>query len=248
MSRFFEELSLNAWPALQTQHYDGWILRFAEGYTRRSNSISPLYPSTIALHEKIAHCEQMYSSRGLDTVFKITDAVQPENLDAFLAEHGYTASALTSVQIVSQDALITPAINTINASTTLTDSWLESYCRLSNRQPIPAMRKILENILLPRQFMMLTSGDENQIAALGLGVIERGYLELYDIVTAEALRNRGFGMQLMVHLLHWGKANGASHAFLQVMCDNPPALRLYEKLGFNEIYRYWYRTKALRRF
>ncbi len=245
MSCFFEELSLNAWPALQTQHYDGWILRFAEGYTRRSNSISPLYMSTIAPHEKIAICEQMYLSRGLDAVFKITDAVQPANLDALLTEQGYTVSALTSVQIARLDAIITPTIHTVNSNATLTEGWLESYCRLSNRQPIPAIRKVLENIRLPTQFMMLTQGDKGEVAALGLGVIERGYLSLYDIVTAQTLRNRGLGTQLMYHLLHWGKANGASHALLQVMYDNTPAFRLYEKLGFKEIYRYWYRVKPI---
>lgn len=31
----FEELSFNSHPALQTQFYDGWVLRFANGYTKQ---------------------------------------------------------------------------------------------------------------------------------------------------------------------------------------------------------------------
>jgi hypothetical protein len=45
--RQFEELTINTWPSLQTCCYDGWILRFARGYTRRANSVYPLYDSSI---------------------------------------------------------------------------------------------------------------------------------------------------------------------------------------------------------
>src|SRR5258708_12552591 len=101
MIRFIEELSFNAWPALQTLHYDGWILRFAEGYARRANSVNPVYESSLPTHTKISFCQQLYSARGLDTVFKITEAVQPNDLDSILEVEGYRQEPLTSVQTLS---------------------------------------------------------------------------------------------------------------------------------------------------
>ncbi len=63
VQRTIEELTLNAWPALQTVLYDGWLLRFADGYTRRANSVNPIYPSAVPLADKIAACERAYAAR-----------------------------------------------------------------------------------------------------------------------------------------------------------------------------------------
>jgi hypothetical protein len=66
-----EELSFDSWPALHTMLYDGWVLRFANGFTKRSDSVSPLHSSTFYVHEKIQYCEMGYKNRGLEAVFKI---------------------------------------------------------------------------------------------------------------------------------------------------------------------------------
>ena len=68
--RHLEELTLNAWPSLASLVYDGWILCFSNAYTRRANSVHPLYPSSLDLADKIATCESMYAARGLETVSK----------------------------------------------------------------------------------------------------------------------------------------------------------------------------------
>jgi hypothetical protein len=49
---------------LQTVLYDGWLLNFANGYTRRANSVQTLYPSTLDLEEKIDYCEALYTREG----------------------------------------------------------------------------------------------------------------------------------------------------------------------------------------
>ena len=85
----FEELSNNAWPALQTIQYDGWILRFANGVTKRSNSVNLLYPSTLDPEEKISFCEHQYVVAGIAPCFKITSISEPSDVDARLAGRGY---------------------------------------------------------------------------------------------------------------------------------------------------------------
>lgn len=61
-NKFIEELSLNHWQSLSTLLYDGWVLRFADGYTKRANSINPIHYSTCNLTIKIKECENIYSA------------------------------------------------------------------------------------------------------------------------------------------------------------------------------------------
>jgi GNAT superfamily N-acetyltransferase len=243
MIRRIEEISMNACPSLQTILYDGWVLRFANGYTRRANSVNALYPSSREVVEKIQWCEQVYRSRGLPVTFKLTTDCQPEDLDEVLASRGYPAEAVTSVQLANLKEWQEPADPQVELATTLTDEWLAALCRLNaitdrNRA---TLRQTLENPL-PRQcFAALRS--EGRIAACGLGVVQDGPLGLFDIVTDPGFRRQGLGRRLVASLLGWGRQAGAVMAYLQVMADNDPAVRLYAGLGFQEAYRYWYRTR-----
>ena len=45
----YEEIAMNAFPALLSEIYDGWILRYSDGYTYRGNSVNPIYKSTLNL-------------------------------------------------------------------------------------------------------------------------------------------------------------------------------------------------------
>ena len=85
----YEELALNAFPAILTELYDGWVLRYSNGYTFRGNSINPLYKSNINLDEKISYCESKFASKKLPCVFKMTEAVDGE-LDILLERKGYS--------------------------------------------------------------------------------------------------------------------------------------------------------------
>ncbi|MBC7810705.1 MAG: GNAT family N-acetyltransferase [Burkholderiales bacterium] len=247
MIRFIEEISFNALPALRTVYYDGWILRFADGYTRRANSVQVLYPSTLPLDEKIAYCEELYRAAGLPVVFKLTDAAQPSNLNAILTEHDYAMDASTSVRtldLANYDPQPTYPHVTIEA--TPQEEWVGAFGRLNTpfAPHVKAMRRVVNSIVPRAGYVALRQPDSKAIVAVALAVVERGYVGMYDVAVEEKLRGQGLGRQLMLHALAWGKANGAHTAYLQVFTTNEPAVRLYSSVGFEEQYRYWYRQKA----
>ncbi len=244
MIRTLEELSMNAWPSLETMLYGGWVLRFANGYTRRANSINPLYASTRGLDEKIATCEEIYRSKNLRVIFKMTRAVFPENLDEILEQRGYASEATTSVQVLDLRGAQAPRNRNVTLAESLTEGWLNEYCRLNSvvAQHRGTMTKMLGRIAPSCCFITLC--EQNQVVACGLAVADTGFVGLFDLVTDAHFQNRGLGKQLVLNLLDWGKQNGAQRAYLQVMLNNAPALHLYDKLGFKEVYQYWYRVKA----
>jgi GNAT superfamily N-acetyltransferase len=243
MQRTVEELTLNGWPCLQTVLYDGWVLRFADGYTRRANSANPLYASTLPLKEKVARCEDEYWGRGLNTVFKLTAASEPAGLDAFLDAHGYAAEATSSVQIADLTGLDRAPDPAVEIAERLPAGWVEEVCAAggSSTRHAGTMAATLERIAPRAGFARLRV--DGATAAVGLAVVERGYVGLFDIATLQAQRGRGLGTRLVGELLRWGREHGAHTGHLAVQCGNTPAEQLYAKLGFREVYRYWYRVK-----
>ena len=80
--------------------------------------------------------------------------------------------------------------------------------------------------------------------AYGLAVVERGMVGLFDIVTVPEARRRGIGRLLVKSLLAWGRTQGASASYLQVLGRNDAARGLYGGFGFAEAYRYHYRLRV----
>jgi len=243
MIRRIEEISMNAWPGLRTIVLDGWVARFANGITRRANSVIPLYESNNNIEQKIALCEKLYSGNNLPAAFKMTIAACPGNLDLILMQKGYIREAETSVQTVSLGKRKFSFNNCIIINENINDEWINNFIKLSghNSNYFEIFKEIISNIIIERCLFSLTIKGE--IAGVGLGVCQDDFIGLFDIVIAETFRGKGYGQLIVQSIIHWGQTLGAKTAYLQVMTDNYPALKLYEKLGFNEEYKYWYRIK-----
>ncbi len=235
-----EEASLNAWPALHQLLLDGWVLRFARGFTKRANSIIPLYPAQQAALDKVRYCENIYAREQLTTIFRLTTVVDNSALDTLLAERGYRhvdPTLVLSRDLRSISPHDEPAFRPLPRS-----EWLDAYARhagmSSTAQSLHAM--LLNGIRTDHLFASVDVDGAS--SACGMAVAERELVGLFDLVTHPAARRRGHARALVHGLLAWAQARGAQHAYLQVMEANAAARPLYESLGFAELYRYWYRV------
>jgi N-acetylglutamate synthase len=244
MIRRFEEISNNAWPALQTMHYDGWILRFANGVTKRSNSVNLLYPSTIDPEEKIGFCEQLYLAQKIIPCFKITAISDPAGIDRRLESRGYFNHSTISFQTMDITKIPSEPFSEIKIETALNPRWMDEFILMNEFDPMrkPVYVSIMKQLHLPKCLVSLTR--DHKTVGVGLGVVEGSYIGLFDIVVDKSYRSTGLGYFIVESILRWGRKIGATTAYLQVLTDNAPAIRLYEKMGFKEIYRYWYRMKG----
>lgn len=243
MIQKFEELSLSAWPSLQTEDYDGWILRFSNGFTKRANSVNPLYDSSLDLDKKIDYCENVYRDKGLRPTYKITNEARPINLDDTLTDRGYKVIDTTSLQVVELNNILPISIEGGEFSDIHLEEWIEAYCSLNARaaKNRATLQEMLEMIAAEKAFVALQR--DGRAIACAMAVLERGFLGLFNIVVDNSFRNQGCGKQISLNLMHWGKQNGAKQAYLQVTVDNAAAKKIYSTLGFREEYQYWYRVK-----
>ena len=240
-----EELSMNAWPSIKTVLYDGWIIRLSNGYSNRANSINPIYPSGIKLEEKINYCDKLFARHGLLTTYKIIGCEEHKTIDEKLEGLHYRKINETSIQTCEISAELKNNYEGMMISDDFDEPWISSvidFNRIEEKH-IPTFRNILGNIAGEKIVVRRETNGES--SGCGYGVIGNGYVGIFDIVVKEALRGRGYGRQIVETLLSEAGKRGVKKSYLQVMINNPVALHLYEKLGYREIYRYWYRKKGI---
>lgn len=252
--RRLEEAGLNAWPALRVALLDGWVLRFADGFTKRANSANPIYGDSAGLDaqgldaksldakgldDRVSRVEGLYGAAGQRAIFRLTP-LAPAGLDPLLEGRGYRridetvveTAALAGMDLGSDPGFVAGA----SAA-----GWVPPASALQQEPEAtrPTLQAMMERIV-PRACFGLLLRD-GAPAACGLAVAEGDLVGLFEIAVDPGRRRAGLGLAMTRSLLAWGKAQGASLAYLQVVAGNAPARALYAGLGFRESHRYWYR-------
>ena len=238
-----EELSMDGWPALMTLLYDGWVIRLSNGYGNRSNSINPIYSSKINMEEKIEYCKKLFGRHNLPAAYKLLSCEEHKPLEKRLEALKYRKINETSVQTCNIPATTESKRRGIIVSEGFDEHWIKSVIEFNQieEKDVPTFKKILGNIA--REKIVVRKEVAGEIAGCGYGVIGNGYVGVFDITVKEDQRRKGYGREIVETILREAAKRGVKNSYLQVMLNNPAALRLYKKLGFREKYQYWYRKK-----
>jgi N-acetylglutamate synthase len=236
---------VNAWPALETQVVDGWIVRFAKGYSKRANSASPLIAGASLDEAAIDQIVAQFKAQGLRPTFRLTGLETPD-VDRQLAARGFIEVEPTYGMAASLSELAIEPEVAIDPSVVVEPKpkarWLKDVAAAygGDKADHAKLTEIVERIRQPTGFATLTIDDRP--SAWGMAVVERGFVGLFDIVVAPDFRGLGLGKQIVCGLAGWARKAGAERAYLQVREENEVARDLYRTLGFADAYRYTHRV------
>jgi [ribosomal protein S18]-alanine N-acetyltransferase len=100
----------------------------------------------------------------------------------------------------------------------------------------PAM--FLEELAkIPATLYVLKEAPEKRVLGYSCFWSLSGELQLVNIAVHPDRRGQGLGGKLLNHLLQEAEIREAEKIFLEVRPSNRPAIRLYERLGFEVLFR-----------
>ena len=237
-----EEAALNAWPAPRQMLYDGWVLRFTGGNSKRVNSVNILAASKLPFGEKITFCEAVFRGQGLPVLFRLPEPFTPLELPKVLLEEGYVSFDPTLVlgREIEMGGSLPEGLKIRHQSD---EEWLPVYVQITKKTMASLVfhKAVLKGIV-PKKSLIAFYMDEIPVAC-GMGVVSGDFLGYFSIFTETSVRRQGFAQAVMTALSRWGIEQGATFGYLQVERDNLPARAMYQKLGFARLYGYEYWKK-----
>jgi ribosomal protein S18 acetylase RimI-like enzyme len=243
VARRLEELALNASGAPHSLVYDGWLIGYRPGPTKRLRSVNPFYASTLALDTKIEYCTKFYARVGLPAIFRMLPFSQPPELDAVLDRAGWRAFDRTLVLHTALAHHRAPPIPDVAVEIVEPPAWEPLAAPLLNTDVETLKRLVARAATHPLPQTGALVRREGEVVACGLAKLEDGHVGLFAVHTAEAWRGRGLGRAVVAKLLDEARHHGAERAYLQVTAENASALALYGRFGFVSSHEYWYRAR-----
>jgi N-acetylglutamate synthase len=210
--RNLEHAAALAWPGVEQQWIDGWLLRFGRGSTRRANSAVPL---NVSMSSDVSALIDWYAVRAVPPLVAVPDRLLR-----------IPPGAQTDAETLVMTGDVTTQRSTFVAITGRPDDgWLRLYRR---DVPVDVLTAVIDGAVA-----FATIAD----AAVGRAAVTTApdgtrWVGMSAVHVLEGARRRGLARELCSALLTWGAEQAATRAYVQVLADNTAATRLYESMGF----------------
>ena len=249
----FSEFLMNSWPASDYYFLNGWILRFNDGVTSRSNSVFPIRytGNQNTLEDDIDMVEQAYGAHGLLPVYTMPEFHEPKNLKSKLLECGYHTFDHTNALGIKVTEVIMTDINNEFKYELYDDRGIEFSNLLSrfshrNEKDQVVIKEITDRIIIPKKKFILAKVQEEAVGTLIAVLTPQGFLYIGDVLVHPEYRRQKLATSMFMKMLsEWAIPNNVKFVWLQVETKNIGALNLYRNLGMKKIYDYYYMKKNL---
>ena len=238
-----ELASSELWSGPEHLRTARWLLRAADGYTRRANSMVPCAPpweSTVwnksSLDDDIAEADRFYQSRSLPTVISLPIPLF-DDVASSLYERGWKSNLDISVMVrVSRDKVVTEnTFSEIQSATTPSAEWITAHARELGTQG--------EQVLLSGNPLFLSFFTSEEVVGSARVGFAQGWSALGAVRVNPDFRRQGIARALVECAINSANEHEYPFMFLQVDCHNQPAIALYKSLGFTEHHRNIYLSR-----
>lgn len=216
--RALEHAAAFAWPGVEQQWLNGWLLRAGHGVTFRANSAVPLHIS--AEPAAIPAIVDWYTRRGLTPRLAIADRLSPASgwYPQRLPGAGEQAN-----RVLVRDVCTAEPDPSVRLSARPDDAWLRLYRR---EVPVDVLTAVVNGELVFGVYADLAVAR----AAVTDAPDGTRWVGLSAVRVAD--QRPGAGRPLCEALLAWGAARGATRGYVRVLDDDRAAAGLAQSLGF----------------
>ena len=224
--RGVEHAAALAWPGVQQQWVDGWLLRAGHGATLRANSAVPLEIN--ASMAALPSIVDWYVQRELTPRLAIPDRLIPLAIDTPVeCESRMLVRDLTNATPASRSSL------NVTLASRPSQEWLDCYAR---DVPVDVLTAVVDGDVV----FGMRAGVAVGRAAVTQAPDGTRWAGLSAVRVADESRGQGHATAVCSALLAWGTDRGATRGYAQVidgLDGTAAALGLFRSIGFESQHR-----------
>jgi N-acetylglutamate synthase len=243
-----ERIAAAHWRGTEEAWLGDWLLRAAEGFTGRANSVLPLGDPGVPFDDALDVVTDWYRARGLRPMIQVSlplDDRHTHDLDHYLDERSWSSRSgpafvmVAGLPLSGARAEALPPGAEIAVLDEPDDAWQAMY-HYRGQDHLPGVAYSVLSSADEQSFIKIVAGDE--ILAIARVSIADQWAGLTAVEVNPAHRRQGLGTAVTTAACAEAARRGITKSFLQVEVTNAPARALYESLGFRYTHHYHYRV------